>query len=93
MSLRERKDREGMNVKRGRPLGPISRVGSFSSLVRHHARACASETIASTLADAASSFGGSGGEVPHPSLPFLPLVVVVDLAFFTKQFRAKEKKY
>ena len=86
MSLRERRDREGVDVKRGRPLGPISRAGSFSSMVRHHARACASETITSTLVGAASSLGGSGGEVPHPSLPFLPLVAVVDLAFFTEQF-------
>ena len=77
MSLRERREREGVEVKRGRPLGPTLRVGSFSSMARRRARACASETAASTSAGAASS----------PDLlnfPFLPLVAVVDSAFFTE---------
>ena len=77
MSLWERREREGVEVKRGRPLGPTSRVGSFSSKVRRRARACASETAASTSAGAASSSD-------LLNLPFLALVAVVDLAFFTE---------
>lgn len=74
MSLRERREREGVEVKRGRPLGPTSRVGSFSSMARRRARACASETAASTSAGAASS-------PDLLNLPFLPLVAV---AFLTE---------
>ena len=47
MSLRERSESEGVEVKRGRPLGPTSSEGFFSSLARRRARACASERAAS----------------------------------------------
>lgn len=39
MSLRESNEREGVEVKRGRPLGPTSREGSLSSAARRRERA------------------------------------------------------
>nr|POE50338.1 hypothetical protein CFP56_60356 [Quercus suber] len=78
VSLQERRDREGVEVKSGRPLGTTSSVGSFSCIARRHARACASKIIVSTSIGAVSSLGGSGGKASHLSFPFLPLVAVVD---------------
>lgn len=43
MSRRVRWEREGAEVKRGRPLGPTSREGSFSSAARLRMRSCSSK--------------------------------------------------
>lgn len=80
MSLRERREREEVEVKRGRPLGPTSSEGSFSSAARRRARACASDSAASTSFPPAAEACSSAADL-LPSALYLVCLALVTLVF------------
>lgn len=77
MSLRERREREEVEVKRGRPLGPTSSEGSFSSAARRRARACPSDSTASTSFPAEACSSAADLLASALDLVCLPLVTLV----------------
>lgn len=76
-SLRASCESEDAEVKRGRPFGPTSSEGSFSSAARRRARALSSESAASKSSEAAAEAEGSSvALVSALDLPFLAFLTV-----------------
>lgn len=76
-SLRVSCESEDAEVKRGRPFGPTSSEGSFSSAARRRARDLSSESAASKSSEAAAVAEGSSAALASAlDFPFLVFFTV-----------------